>query len=136
MIDAASRYQFLRFAAVGVISNALLYLAYLLLTFLVGLEHKAAMSIVYVSGVLVTFFVNRAWSFEHTGAAHTAFVRYVLAYAIGYLVNLALLWLAVDLLLFPHHLVQAAAIVVVAACTFLLHKHWVFAPLTPSRETT
>lgn len=128
MIKAALRHQFVRFAAVGIISNVLLYLAYLLLTFTFGLEHKVAMTLVYVSGVLLTFLVNRSWSFNHRGFAHTAFGRYVLVYVIGYFLNLALLWLAVDRLNLPHEGVQAAAVVLVAVCMFLLHKYWAFAP--------
>ena len=121
--------QFIRFAVVGIISNTLLYLAYLLLTFSMGLEPKFAMTVVYISGVILTFIVNRSWSFQHSGVAHTAFVRYVLAYVIGYFVNLGVLWLAVDELRLPHQSVQAVAILFVAVCMFLLHKYWVFAPV-------
>lgn len=135
MFKAAFRYQFLRFAAVGVVSNAFLYICYLALTFYVGVEHKVAMSLVYVTGVLITFIVNRSWSFNHRGVTHMAFVRYVLAYVVGYFLNLALLWLAVDRLGLPHALVQAAAIFLVAVCMFLLHKYWVFAPKLKGAES-
>jgi putative flippase GtrA len=94
-----------------------------------GLEHKLAMTVVYISGVILTFLVNRSWSFQHSGVAHTAFIRYVLAYVIGYFVNLGVLWLAVDQLRLPHQMVQAMAILLVAVCMFLFHKYWVFAPV-------
>ena len=119
--------QFIRFAIVGVISNTVLYIAYLLLTLTIGLEHKLAMTAVYISGVILTFILNRSWSFQHSGVAHTAFIRYILAYVIGYFVNLGVLWLAVDRLQLPHQSVQAVAILLVAICMFLLHKYWVFA---------
>lgn len=120
--------QFLRYATVGLISNAAFYLAYLGLTAL-GLNYKVAMTLVYVLGVLSTFIANRVWSFNHKGMVHAALVRYVIAYVLGYLLNLALLWLAVDRLHLPHQAVQAVAIVVVAACLFLMHRYWVFAPM-------
>lgn len=135
MIKAAFRHQFVRFATVGVISNVLLYLAYLLLTFTLCLEHKVSMTVIYIVGVMLTFIVNRSWSFGHSGVAHTAFVRYVLAYVIGYFLNLGLLWLIVDRLNQPHEYVQAVAIVLVAICMFLLHKYWVFAPSVQSNTT-
>jgi putative flippase GtrA len=111
---------------VGVISNVLLYTAYLMLTLFLGLEHKLSMTLVYVVGVILSFVANRSWSFDHRGMAHTAFVRYVVANVIGYLLNLAILVLAVDRLNLPHEAVQAVAIVLVAVCTFLLHRYWVF----------
>lgn len=134
MIEPALRRQFVRFATVGVISNALLYMAYLLLTLFLGLEHKLAMTLVYVAGVILSFVVNRSWSFGHSGVAHAAFVRYVVANVIGYLLNLALLMLAVDRLNLPHEGVQAVAIVLVAVCTFLLHRYWVFGTGRVSRS--
>lgn len=126
MVEPAFRRQFVRFATVGVVSNALLYVAYLLLTVLLGLEHKLAMTLVYVSGVVLSFVVNRSWSFGHVGMAHKAFLRYVVVNVIGYLLNLALLLVAVDRLNLPHEGVQAVAIVLVAVCTFLLYRYWVF----------
>jgi len=127
-MDAGAFGQFLRYATVGLISNVALYLAYLGLTAL-GLNYKIAMTLVYVVGVLSTFIVNRVWSFNHKGMVHAALVRYVIAYVLGYLLNLALLWFAVDRLHLPHQGVQAAAIVVVATCLFLMHRYWVFAPI-------
>lgn len=119
--------QLSRYAVVGLASNAVGYLLYLLLTY-AGMGHKSAMSLLYAVGVAQTFYFNRSWSFNHQGMAHTAFIRYVIAYALGYLLNLALLWLAVDRLHMPHQGVQAAAIVLVALSLFLMHKYWVFAP--------
>lgn len=127
MIYSDTRRQLLRYAVVGVTSNLFLYLAYLMLTAL-GSGPKIAMSIVYVSGVAMTFVANRAWSFNHRGMAHWSFVRYVIAYMLGYLLNLGLLWICVDSMQLPHHVVQAAAIVVVALSLFLMHKYWVFVP--------
>ena len=127
MIDADTRVQFLRYATVGLASNLLLYLAYLGLT-AAGLGYKAAMTLLYACGVLITFMANRSWSFEHRGLTRAAFVRYVMAYILGYLLNFVLLWFAVDRLHLPHQGVQAVAVVLVAISLFLMHKYWVFAP--------
>ena len=127
MIEPALRRQFVRFAIVGVISNALLYIVYLLLARYAGLEPKLAMTLVYEGGVIMSFVANRSWSFGHSGIARRAFVRYVATSAFGYLLNLALLVVLVDRAGMPHEGVQAGAIVIVAVCTFLLSRYWVFA---------
>lgn len=134
MLDASTIRQFSRYATVGLLSNAALYLAYLAIT-TAGVGHKLAMSILYITGVTITFFVNRRWSFNHEGLAHSAFVRYVIAYIIGYFVNLLILFIFVDNLLFPHQAIQAAAIFIVAISLFIMHKFWVFAqPQTGDSE--
>jgi putative flippase GtrA len=125
MIDARTRGQFLRYAVVGLASNLVLYLAYLGLTML-GMGPKTAMSVLYVLGVAQTFLFNRTWSFGHDGALHGAFARYVASYAFGYLLNLAVLWIAVDRMGLPHQIVQGVMIVTLAFFLFLLQKFWVF----------
>lgn len=129
MKKSSFRVQLFRYAVVGQLSNILLYGAYLLLTWL-GVEPKIAMTLVYAVGVVQTFFFNKHWSFSHRGVYGAAFTRYCLAYALGYAMNFfAFLWM-VDRLKYPHQLVQAVMIIVVAATLFLLQRYWVF-PQSP-----
>lgn len=117
--------QFVRYAIVGIVSNVLLYLVYLLLTSL-GMGHKTAMSLVYLVGVLQTFYFNRSWSFGHEGQASSALIRYIAAFSVGYVFNLFALLLLVDNWGWPHQLVQGMMILVVAFMLFLAQKYWVF----------
>ncbi len=125
--------QLLRYGAVGLASNVALYVVYLGLT-ATGLGHKLAMSLVYGAGVALTFFVNGRWTFTAGSLGGATFARYVTAYALGYALNLALLWLLVDVGGWPHATAQGLLILVVAVCLFLLHKFWVFRP--PSAVAT
>ena len=118
---------FLRFAIVGLASNAVLFALYVVLTS-AGMPHVPAMTLVYVLGVLQTFAANRHWTFGHTGAVGAPLLRYALAYVLGYLLNLTLMLMLVDAMHLPHAWVQGALILVVAVFLFLLQKHWVFRP--------
>ena len=129
MIDAQTRRQLMRYIVVGVVSNSILYFAYLGLT-VVGLGHKTAMTFLYITGGLISFIINRAWSFKHKGSGQSALARFIVTYILGYLFNFVLLWLFVDRLHQPHQFVQAVAIVLVAASLFLMNKFWVFAPIS------
>src|SRR5438552_667659 len=75
---------FVRFAIVGIVSNAVLFVLYLLVTQL-GMGHKLAATLAYAAGVLQTFVFNRSWSFRDVGALRPACIRYVAAYGFGYL---------------------------------------------------
>ena len=119
------RKQVIRYGIVGIASNVFLYLVYLCITF-AGVGHKTAMSGIYVIGILQTFIANRSWTFRHEGPPDAALVRYILAYVVGYFINLLFLWAFVDYLGLPHQGVQAAAIILVAGCLFLMQKYWVF----------
>ena len=123
--DRIGSAQFARFVAVGVASNVVLYLLYILATSL-GVGHKTAMTVLYVLGVLQTFVANRSWSFRHGGAARQAFVRYLAAYLFAYLVNLGVMHVMVDRASYSDRWVQGCMVIVVAAMMFLLQKFWVF----------
>jgi len=122
---AMAQRQLVRFAAVGIVSNAALFVLYLVLTG-AGLSTTLSMSLAYVVGVAQTFALNRTWTFSHSGRCVAPLARYAATYGIGYVVNLCLLRLFVDELAWPHQWVQGAAILLVAAIVFALQKHWVF----------
>ena len=133
------RRQFTRFVLAGLTSNTVLYVVYLLLTRSL-LAPKAAMTVVYVSGVVLGFVINRSWTFEHTGPARSALARVAVAYAVGYVVNLVGLHAGTVVLGFPHEAVQAVLIILIAAMMFGMQKYFVFgdwspAPQTPGRRT-
>lgn len=117
--------QFSRYVVVGLVSNAVLYAGYLALT-MAGMEPKLAMTVMFALGVMQTFVANRTWTFGHEGPRGASFVRYSLLYLSGYAINFAALALMVDGLGFPHQIVQAVMVGVVAVYLFILQKLWVF----------
>jgi putative flippase GtrA len=121
-------WQFLRFAAIGVVLNASLYGVYLLLTRSL-LGSLGAMTVVYAAGVLLGFLLNRRITFRHHGAARVALLRYVVCYVVGYFIDLSLLWLLARRLGMPHEIVQGGITIGLAVLLFVLQKYWVFAPL-------
>ena len=120
-----ARSQFIRYVVVGLASNAVIYVAYLLLTQL-GMGPKLAMSLLYCVGVLQTFLFNKKWSFRFEGAATPALARYATVYAVGYLIQFLALMLLVDRMGLPHEWVMGALILTMALFIFLAQKFWVF----------
>ena len=117
--------QLLRFGVVGVAVNLLLYTAYLALVN-AQLGAKTAMSVTYAAGVVLSYRLNRRWSFGRSAGPRSDMVRYAALYSAGYLLNLGALRLFVDEMGLRHQLVQAVMVFVVAVLTFGLQKVWVF----------
>jgi len=124
-IDTTTGKQFLRYAVVGLVSNLLLFLAYLLITQR-GVGHKTTMTLLYAAGVSLTFAFNRNWTFSHQGLVTKAFISYVSIYALGYILNLMVLYLFVDRFGYRHQWVQGSMIVILALMLFTLQKFLVF----------
>jgi len=133
-VSLPARHRVLRFAVVGLASNALLYVAYLLMTSN-GLGHKSAATVAFVLGVTQTFFANRNWTFGDIPARRGTYLRYGVAYAAAYFLNLGLLVVFVDLLGFPHRIVQGVLVLLIAGGLFLAQRYWVFDKVAPAIGT-
>jgi len=119
--------QFFSYAFIGVLTNLLVYGFYLLLTHLWGAP-KFTMTTLYFLGATIGFLANRRFTFQHDGGIGVTGVRYLLVQGAGYVLNLVLLLLFVDWFDFPHQIVQAIAIVVVAIFLFVMLRIFVFSP--------
>ncbi|MEN5166228.1 GtrA family protein [Achromobacter kerstersii] len=119
------RFQLLRYAMVGVVSNALGYTVYLLLTH-AGIAPKMTVTLLYITTAALAFFGNRRLTFQSRGRFLGPALRYAIAHGIGYAINLALLAVFADRLGIPHQWVQLAAIFIVAGFMFLALRWFVF----------
>lgn len=117
--------QVVRYGVVGVLNNLLGYLIYLLVTWL-WLDPKVAVTLMYPIGAVTAYFGHARYSFAYSGRTSHGIVRYSIAHLIGYGTNIGMLHLFSDRLGYPHQLVQAAAIVVVAGILYLLFRYFVF----------
>ena len=125
VLNQKSTMQLLRYGLLGIVTNSVGYIIYLVFTYL-GTTPKVTMTLLYGVGVAISFFGNRKWTFMHNGGFAGTGFRYVIAYMVGYFINLAILILMVDKLGYAHQWVQAAAIFIVAAFLFIAFKCYVF----------
>ena len=131
-LNSATARQFFYYGSIGLLTNLSSYGLYLLMTHL-GVSPKQSMSVMYILSVIFSFFANRKFTFQHDGHIGKSSVRFFLVYLFGYLLNLLMLVVLVDWMDFPHQIVQAIAIIVVAVFLFALSKVYVFRP-TQTKE--
>lgn len=117
--------QLNRYFFVGVLVNIIGYIIYVLLAYF-GITPAKSMSILYVVGALLGFYFNRSFTFQYDGKVSYAICRYVLVLMIGYLLNLSIFFIFIDMFGYPHYFVQAIAIIVVAFFMFMMSRIFVF----------
>lgn len=125
VVDDRARSQAIRFVFVGLKSNAIYYILYVLLA-LAGVGPKTAVVCVFVFSLVYAFWFNKAFVFRSRDDLNSQFVRYVAVYLLALLLNLILLEWATTTLGFSHFLVQAVLGVVIAVPIFFLLKYFVF----------
>lgn len=117
--------QVLRYGVGGLAINGFLYLLYLLCTYK-GLESKLAMSLTYALGCCLGFIVHRYWTFGSSSAVTRSVAGYLFAQLSGFGLNWIMLLLLSDWLGYPHQIIQAMAIFVVAGYLFIIYRYVVF----------
>lgn len=122
---ATLAHQLLRYGLVGVLSNVAGYGLYMGLLALGGTP-KLTMTVLYAVGATLSFFSNRRFTFRHDGHIGRAGFRFMIAYALGYVLNFVILWVFVDQMGMRAQWVQAFAIVAVALFLFALSRSFVF----------
>jgi putative flippase GtrA len=118
--------QLARYASVGVATNVASYLLYLWLTRL-GLAPMAAATIAFVVAVAASFGLNRNLTFRSRSDPGVSFRRFIVAYVVAYGADIGGLYIFVNMLRFPHEVVQLGLIVFIACGLFVAQKWWVFA---------
>lgn len=114
------------FVAIGATNNAVSYLLFALFVHVGGMNPVVAVTITYALGMVISFIGNRRLTFRHSGRIRATVVKFLVANAVGYGVNVLILHEFVSVLGFPALVVQLFAIAVVACITFFSMRLWVF----------
>jgi putative flippase GtrA len=100
----------LRYLAVGIV-NTIFGLGLIYTTmYLFGLGNAQANMLGYFAGILLSFVLNRRWTFQHKGPTAPAFAKFIVVTVVAYLVNLATVLFLADALGINRYLAQAAGI--------------------------
>lgn len=114
-----------RYGVVGIVSNAAGYSFYLLVTHF-GITPKIAISILYLVIAVFGYLGNRKFTFSCKKGFRMTGPGYIVVHCFGYLINLLILYIMVDIAGFDHRLVQATAIFLVASLIFVSLKYIIF----------
>lgn len=118
--------QFSRFLLVGVANTGLGYAVIFGCMYLARLTPELSNAVGYLVGLLVSYFLNRHFTFRSVRRRSTEFVRFVLVFLTAYLSNLAALVVLVRGLGVHAVLGQIAAGVIYIGTAYLLNKRYVF----------
>ena len=117
----------------GVMTTAVNYVSYTLLTELLHVHYLTSTVIAWIISVLFAYFVNKLFVFQSKGWGRKA-LRELWQMVASRLFSLGLemgiLWLFVDALLCPHGVVKLIANVVVVIVNYVLSKFIIFRKTT------
>lgn len=118
--------QLLRYGAVGVVNTGVGYGIIFGCMYLAGLGPVPSNIAGYAVGLIVSYTLNRTFTFRSTGSQRKELPRFVVLFMVAYLANLGVLILLVRVLRVHEGVSQVLAGVVYFALSFVLNKYFVF----------
>ena len=114
-----------RFLLVGAV-NTLVGLSIIYLLKFLGIGDVVANASGYGIGVVVSFALNRNWTFQHVGPAIPAAARFLLVFAIAYIANLEAVLAMIHVLNANAYLAQALGVPVYTTLFYLGSRYFAF----------
>lgn len=121
-------YQSLRFALVGFINTSVGLAVIFGLMFFANVSPAVANVLGYVIGLLISFLLNRIWTFNSSHSIVEVLPKYVLMAVVSYFLNLGIVVGVVHLFGVNPYLAQLLGIIFYTVCMFFGCRWFVFAP--------
>lgn len=118
--------QLLKFALVGVLNTSLGYAVIFGCMYAFGLGAVVSNVIGYACGLVVSYSLNRNFTFRSAAARRAEMVRFVAIFLLAYLANLGVLLLLIRRFGMHEGAAQAVAGVAYFGLSFVLNKYYVF----------
>jgi len=115
-----------RFAVVGLCGTATYYLALMAMVEWLAFPVMLATSFAFLIVTVQNYVLHYRWTFASTTAHRSAFPRFLVMNAVGFVINWLVMFVGYEVLHAHYLLVQAAAIAVVVMWNLALSTYWIF----------
>ena len=130
---AAAVGELLRFAIVGVLNTAFGYAVFWVGLKLLGLSPQLANMLGYAVSLCLAYVLTRKFVFAPTSGQRAAW-RFIVAFAVAFALNQAVLWLLLHAAGWRAELAQLGAMISYTIIFFLLNKFFVFRAAPPAGQ--
>ena len=120
--------SFLRFSAVGVVNTVLGLTVIFALMCFGGVQYIVANAVGYAVGTVVSFVLNRSWTFYHKGPVLSSAVRWALVIAIAYGANVFVVIVSHEYFGIDRYISQGFGVLAYTGLSYLGGRFYAFPP--------
>ena len=117
---------------VGVLNTSLTLTTIYILISGLGLHHVLSNFLGYSAGIMVSFTLNRCFTFTASGKYGPQFAGFLLTFGVSYILSLLALLGLVELKFLPYWLATVTSLGIYTIASFLLNKYFVFSQRSPN----
>lgn len=117
--------QFLKFGIVGII-NTLSSTCYYWVFVYINVNYMISTIIAYLLASFIGFILNKKWVFKKKNESSNTIVRYYIVYGSALLLNLACMYLWVDILSISEYIAPIITLFITVPYNFILSRNWVY----------
>jgi len=118
--------QLFRYLLVGLFNTALGFAIIFSCMYLLDMSPLASNITGYLCGLVVSYFLNKFFTFKTTARSHSEMLRFLVVFAAAYLANVGMLLLCIDVLHLHEGLSQLVAGAIYVGASYFLNKYYVF----------
>jgi len=118
--------QAIKFGAVGLVNTAIGLFAIYALMYFFDVSPIAANAFGYILGLIVSYLLNRMWTFRNDRSAPYSIAKFVVVAAVAYAINLAIVLCVIDVVGANPYVAQLAGIFFYTFIMFFGCRFFVF----------
>lgn len=122
----------LKYGVVGLLGTLIHFAALFVLVEAFHLNPVAASTLGFVLVLIISYILNKWWTFQDTPSGWKPFVKYVVVSLTGLLLNSGIMYTVVDWLHWNYLLGQCMVVLAVPLSNFIFNYYWTFRQETVS----
>lgn len=124
--------QFSRYILVGVFNTLLGYAIIFTAMYKMNWNPIASNVLGYVSVLIISFFLNRNFTFKSSGKHLNELIRFLVVFVVAFAANLGVLFLLIKFLFIQEGISQVIASIVYIMFSYIMNKYFVFRKISKS----
>ncbi|TFI55834.1 GtrA family protein [Mastigocladus laminosus UU774] len=121
-----TKHKFIRYAIVGVLGTSLHTGVLVLLVEVFSTPPLLSTSAGFIASFIASYLLNYKWTFRSKGKHINTLIRYSAVSLSGFILNLTIMFLIVDIFSLWYMIGQIISIIVVPVSNFILNSRWAF----------
>ncbi|PZE20808.1 GtrA family protein [Paenibacillus xerothermodurans] len=126
--------RMLKYGIVGVLGTAIHFISLIWFVELCYLDPVLSSALGFGIVVIVSYYLNKTWTFQSNNRVVNEFVKYLVTSCIGLLLNVLIMHVSISIFNLGYLLSQLIVTMVIPITNFVLNNAWTFKKQIPSQN--